>query len=149
MSAESGKVIDNEGQIRKLIDDLMTAEAAKDIEGSLSPFAADVVSYDVIDPLEYRGVDTIRERLTMWFSSFEGPIVLEFRDLVITAGDDVAFCNGLHHVKGTKTDGSELEMWWRTTLCFAGIEGRWKITHSHDSVPFNMKTGMASLDLRP
>jgi uncharacterized protein (TIGR02246 family) len=149
MAAETKQSIDNEGQIRELIDTLLAAESAKDVEGSLAPYITDVVSYDLIDPLQYNGVDTIRERLNQWFSSFEGPIGIEFRDLEVTAGDDVAFCNGLHHVNGTKTDGEKLEMWWRTTLCLRKIDGSWTITHSHDSVPFNMNTGMASLDLKP
>ena len=86
MAAETKQVIDNEAQIRKLIDDMVAAEAAKDVEASVSPFAPDVVSYDVIEPLEYRGVEAIRKRLGQWFSSFEGPIGIEFRDLAVTAG---------------------------------------------------------------
>jgi ketosteroid isomerase-like protein len=81
--------------------------------------------------------------------SFEGPIGIEFRELDVVAGDELEFCHGLHHVNGTKTDGTKLEMWWRTTLCLRRIEGSWTINHSHDSVPFNMDNGMASLDLKP
>jgi ketosteroid isomerase-like protein len=40
-------------------------------------------------------------------------------------------------------------MWWRTTLCFRKIDEKWMLTHSHDSVPFNMETGKASLNLEP
>jgi uncharacterized protein (TIGR02246 family) len=149
MPADTKPAIDNEGQIRDLVDAMVAAARAKDIDGSVAPYAADVVSYDLVDPLQYDGVDAIRERLKMWFSSFEGPIDLELRDLKVTADDDIAFCYGLHHVNGTRTDGGKLEMWWRTTLCFAKIDGRWTITHSHDSAPFNVKTGMASLDLKP
>ena len=149
MTAETRQTMDNEGQIRELIDALAAAEAAKDVEGSVAPYATDVVSYDLINPLQYNGVDTIRKRLDQWFSSFEGPIEIEFRDPVISAGDDVAFCHGLHHVNGTKTDGTKLEMWWRTTLCLRKIDAKWTITHSHDSVPFNMENNMASFDLKP
>lgn len=149
MSAETKHAVDNEGQIREMIDTLLAAESAKDVDGSVAPYIKDVVSYDLIDPLQYNGVDTIRERLNQWFSSFDGQIVIEFRDLKVTAGNDVAFCHGLHHVNGTKKDGAKLEMWWRTTLCLSKIDEKWTITHSHDSVPFNMETGMSSLDLKP
>lgn len=148
MTAEAKKVTENE-QIRNLIDTWVQAVREKDVEGSAAPYASDVISYDLVNPLRYNGSDMIRKRLTEWFASFEGPIGIEFRDLDVTAGDDVAFCHGLHHVDGTKTDGTKLEMWWRTTLCLSKIEGRWTITHSHDSVPFNMENGMASLDLKP
>ena len=148
MTAEAKKVTENE-QIRNLIDTWVQAVREKDVEGSAAPYASDVISYDLVDPLRYNGSEMIRKRLTEWFASFDGPIGIEFRDLHITAGDDVAFCHGLHHVDGTKTDGTKLEMWWRTTLCLSKIEDRWTITHSHDSVPFNMENGMASFDLKP
>lgn len=148
MTAEAKKVTENE-QIRNLIDTWVQAVREKDVEGSAAPYASDVISYDLVNPLRYNGSDMIRKRLTEWFASFEGPIGIEFRDLDVTAGDDVAFCHGLHHVDGTKTDGTKLEMWWRTTLCLSKIEGRWTITHSHDSVPINMENRMASFDLKP
>lgn len=149
MAAETKQLIDSEGQIRKLIDTWMDAVRAKDVDGSVSPYASDVIAYDLVNPLQYNGSNLIRKRLTEWFSSFEGPIGIEFRDLEVSAGDEVAFCHGLHHVNGTRTDGSKLEMWWRTTLGLRKIEGRWTVTHSHDSVPFNMENGMASFDLKP
>jgi ketosteroid isomerase-like protein len=46
-------------------------------------------------------------------------------------------------------DGKRLEMWWRSTVCYQRIEGRWMVTHEHNSVPFDPQTGKASLDLRP
>ena len=67
----------------------------------------------------------------------------------IAAGDDVAFAYGLSHVSATKADGGSLDMWWRATLCFRRIEGEWMAVHEHNSVPFNMENGQASLDLEP
>jgi hypothetical protein len=29
------------------------------------------------------------------------------------------------------------------------MDGKWTVTHEHDSVPFNVESGKASLDLRP
>jgi ketosteroid isomerase-like protein len=40
-------------------------------------------------------------------------------------------------------------MWWRVTVCYRKIDGRWKIAHEHNSVPFNVNNGKASLDLKP
>jgi len=40
-------------------------------------------------------------------------------------------------------------MWWRSTVCYRKTEGSWKITHEHNSVPFNVETGKPSLDLEP
>lgn len=40
-------------------------------------------------------------------------------------------------------------MWVRATICFRKIEGKWMITHEHNSTPFDVETGRASLDLQP
>ncbi|HYR83714.1 MAG TPA: SgcJ/EcaC family oxidoreductase [Terriglobia bacterium] len=135
--------------IRALIDDWVKAIRARDVNGSLANFAPDVVSFDLIDPLRYVGSDSVRTRLEAWFSSFQGTIGYDVRDLNIIASDEVAFCHSLNHVNGTKTDGKTIDMWWRATVCFREIDGKWIVTHSHSSVPFDMDSGKASLDLKP
>ena len=40
-------------------------------------------------------------------------------------------------------------MWNRATLCFRKIDGKWRIMHEHDSVPFDPETGLASTNLEP
>jgi ketosteroid isomerase-like protein len=51
---------------------------------------------------------------------------------------------------GTKTDGEEVDLWFRATACFRREDGRWRITHMHNSVPFAMDgSGKALLSLRP
>jgi len=40
-------------------------------------------------------------------------------------------------------------MWWRETACYRKVEGEWLITHQHSSVPFDVESGKASLDLKP
>ena len=139
----------DEAQIRKLMDDRAKAIRAKDVNGCMSHYAPDVLSFDVVNPLRKTGLDACRTRTVEWFSSFQGPIGFENRDLSVTTGDDVAFCHSLNRVNGTKTDGGKLEMWWRATVCFRKIENKWMITHEHASVPFDVKTGLASLDLKP
>ena len=146
--ATGNKSVD-EIQIRGLIEDKIKAVRAKDIDGATSNYAPDVLSFDVINPLQYIGSDAIKKRLGDWFSSFQGSIGFEIRDLSITVGGDVAFSHSLNHVSATKTDGVKLDMWWRETACYRKLDGRWVITHQHTSVPFDMESGKASLDLRP
>lgn len=148
MTGENSHAVD-EAQIRELIEGNAAAVRATDIEGAMSNYAPDVLLFDLINPLQNSGLDALRKRLEQWFSSFQSPIGYELRDLSITAGDDVAFCNSLNHVSATKTDGVKLDMWWRATLCFRKIGGKWMITHGHTSVPFDMESGIASLDLKP
>src|SRR5262245_56569831 len=78
-----------------------------------------------------------------------GPIGYELRGLDVVAGEDVAYLHGLNHVEGTATGGDELDMWWRSTLGLRKQGGEWQATHSHTSVPFDMETSKALLDLQP
>ena len=95
------------------------------------------------------GSDASKKRAEDWFSSFAGSIGYEIRDLSITAGDSVAFSHGLSHVSARRTDGGQLDMWWRTTVCFRKIDEKWTVTHEHNSVPFDVESGKASLDFKP
>ena len=138
-----------EGQIRNLMNDWVKAIRAKDCDTLMSNYAPGVLLFDLITPLQYVGSEAGRQRMEEWFGSFRGPIEFETRNLSITAGDDVAFCHSLNRVSGTMTDGENVDMWWRATVCFRKIGGRWMIAHEHSSVPFDTETGRASLDLKP
>ena len=145
----TGNMEIDEVQIRRLIDDKVKAVRARDIDGATSSYALDVLSFDVVNALQYHGSDAIGKRLAEWFASFQGPIGLEIRDLSITVDGAVAFSHCLNHVSATTTDGGVLDMWWRETACYRKLERKWLVTHQHSSVPFDAKSGKASLDLKP
>jgi ketosteroid isomerase-like protein len=132
-----------------LIDGAVKAIRAKDVDGALSNYAPDVLLFDVVNPLRYVGLGSARKRLSEWFSSFQGPIGYELRDLTVAAGDDVAFSHSLNRVNATTTAGKRLDMWWRATVCYRRVGGKWMVTHAHSSVPFDPETGQASLALEP
>ena len=68
----------------------------------------------------------------------------------ITAGDEVAFAHGLIHMTGRKTDGEQVDLWFRQTVGLKLLHGAWKIVHEHDSVPFYMDGSFrAAVDLKP
>ena len=138
-----------EAEIRALIEDQAKAIRAKDVDGSLSSYAPDVLLFDVVNPLRSTGSGAARKRLAEWFSSFEGPLGFEQRDLGIRAQHDVAFVHSLNRVTATTIDGTTLDMWWRATVCWRRTGGTWRITHEHASVPFESASGQASLGLKP
>ncbi|MEH2358344.1 YybH family protein [Nostoc sp.] len=148
MTTENSKS-NNEAQIRTIIEERVKAVRDKDINALLSNHAPDILSFDVINPLQYIGVDTVRERAKKWVSSYQGSIGYEILDLNITTGETVAFCHYLYRVSGTLTDGRKVEMWVRATVCLREIDGKWMIVHEHQSVPFDPETGKASLNLKP
>ncbi len=141
--------MNSESEIHKIINDSIEAIRAKNIEKLMPGYAPDVVQFDVVDPLQYKGSDGIKKRMNDWFSSFKSPIGYDVRELEITASENIAFCHSLNGVNAIKTDGGKLEMWWRTTMCFRKIGSKWLITHVHSSVPFDPVTGKASTELKP
>lgn len=108
-----------------------------------------VVTFDVVGPLRGEGKASARERAAEWPASYAGPVAWEERDVRIIADGDVAFSHGLSHVTGTLKSGDDVDMWFRTTLGFRRIDGRWLIMHEHGSDPFDPATGKASLELKP
>jgi PhnB protein len=53
-------------------------------------------------------------------------------------------------MRGTKTDGEKVDLWFRQTLGLARHADIWKIVHEHESVPFYMDGSYrAAVDLKP
>jgi uncharacterized protein (TIGR02246 family) len=139
----------DEAQIRQLIEQWAQALHAKDLNTLMSYYAPDILTFDILPPLQYQGVDAYRKNFETWFAAVQGPIKYETRDLRITTGEDVALCHSLNRVRSTRITGETTETWVRVTVGFQKIEGLWKITHEHVSVPCDMETSRALLDLQP
>jgi ketosteroid isomerase-like protein len=137
-----------ENQIRSLIDDWARAMRAKDVDSVMAHYAPHSVTFDLAPPLISTSADATG--LQAWFSTWQGPIGYQIRDLNITAADDAAFCHSLNRLSGTKTDGERADIWFRQTLCLRKIGGEWRIMHQHESVPFYMDGSYrAAVDLKP
>ena len=148
MTTENSRAAD-EARISEIIEERVRVIRAKDVDALMSAHAPDVVMFDVLDPLRYAGSEAVRERAGQWLSWYQAPVGYEVRDLSVTAGDGAAFCHYLYRVTGTMTNGREVDMWVRSTVCFRKMEGAWVVAHEHTSVPFNAESGRASVDLKP
>jgi hypothetical protein len=75
----------DEADIRQRIDRLVEALRAMDLEGVMSLYAPDIVSFDIVPPLRHVGAKAKEKNY-------------EIRDLTLTLGDDVAFGHSLNRV---------------------------------------------------
>ena len=148
MAVEETKKND-EAEIKRVIEGGVEAVRARDIDGVMSIYAPEVVSFDIVPPLRYIGADAFRKVWEEVFSSFQGPIDYEIHDLSITVGDDVAFTHSLNRISGTLNTGQKTDLWLRWTACFRKINGKWLIVHHQNSVPADLETGKALLSLKP
>jgi ketosteroid isomerase-like protein len=138
-----------EQELRDVVEDRVRAVRAKDRAALAKYPADDVVTFDVLPPLNSRGSGPVLEHLDQWFDSYAGPIAYAVRDLEVTAEGDLGFASFLYHVGGTLKTGGEVDMWVRATLCFRRLGGAWRILHDHESVPFDPATGRALITLEP
>jgi ketosteroid isomerase-like protein len=139
-------------QIRDLLSRQTTAIRERDIAKATENYSPEVVIFDVVGPLAYTdGSASVKVRLQQWLASFKEGATLQFEmvDLSVTAGETLAFSRSFNHVSSTLEKGGSLDMYWRETLTWEKLDGKWKITHAHSSVPFDPTTGKASTGLKP
>ena len=148
MAVEEHKKND-EAEIQRVLEGGVEAIRDKNIEGVMSLYAQEVVSFDIVPPLRYIGADAFRKVWEEVFFVYQGPIDYEIHDLSITVGDDVAFTHSLNRISGTMNTGQKTDLWLRWTACFRKINGTWLIVHHHNSVPADLQTGRAVLSLKP
>lgn len=132
-----------EGAIRARL----RALSAKDAKAVFDCETSDFVCYSLAPPLVSTGG---LEGLDAWFDTWAGPIGYELRDLAITAGPATAYAHALVRMSGRKTDGVEVDLWFRQTLGLRRDGATWKIAHEHDFTPFYMDGSFrAAVDLTP
>eukprot|EP01116_Phalansterium_solitarium_P007762 TRINITY_DN2066_c0_g2_i2.p2 TRINITY_DN2066_c0_g2~~TRINITY_DN2066_c0_g2_i2.p2 ORF type:complete len:333 (+),score=90.80 TRINITY_DN2066_c0_g2_i2:46-999(+) len=129
-------------EIRALIQSWREAFAAKDVDGMLANYAPDVVFFDLKPPFALEGVESVRNMWKAAMPHFPPKFTTTHDDLHIAVGADVAFASAIAHTK-FEADSHETFS-CRVTLGFRKIDGRWLVTHEHNSLPYNPETGKAA-----
>ncbi len=141
-----------ETEIQQFLMDFASTIRSGNIDEIMLYYADDVVAYDMMPPLDFRGVETYRKSWEDCFTNyFQFPVAFDYRDQKIFAnGSTYAFCHSLVHMTGkAKKDGREMEAWMRNTLGLKKFGKDWKIIHEHNSVPLEMETGIGLMNLKP
>ena len=136
-------------QIRRLLEQWAKAVRAKDPDGIFAHYAPDILAFDGIGRLQFKGRDAYRRHWEACLEMCSGPMIFEIHELDIEARDDLAFGHYLSRCGGTGADGKEQAGWFRVTVCWRKRNGRWKVAHEHFSAPFDPVSGKALLDLEP
>jgi ketosteroid isomerase-like protein len=139
----------DEADIRRRLDRFLAAVRAMDLEGVRPIYAADLVSFDIVPPLEHLGADAKMKNWANVFATYGRPLGYEIRDLTISVGNGVAFARSLNRIEGTMKSGNKNGYWLRWTTGWRKIDGNWLIAHDQVSVPVDFQSGKAMLDLEP
>ncbi|MGF1623850.1 MAG: YybH family protein [Alphaproteobacteria bacterium] len=139
-----------EDEIRAVFDSWHRAVLDHDVERIMTHYAPDIVAFDAVDSLQFKGHDGYRRQWAMGFDMLKGgQMVFDVSDLAITAADDVGFAHGLCRCGGVSKDGVEETGWMRFTACYRKRNGQWLVVHEHFSVPFDMQSAKPLFDLQP
>jgi len=126
--------MNNELQIKTLIENWAAAVRNKDMEGILAHHAADVVMFDVPPPFQSRGIDAYRKTWDVFFK-YTKPGVFDILELHITADEHVAFAYATMKCADKSAGGDYVELPFRLTIGLKKTDDQWVIVHEHHSVP--------------
>jgi ketosteroid isomerase-like protein len=122
----------NEDLIRTLVEDWAKAVRAQDMSGAVAHHSADIVMFDVPEPLQWMGIDEYRKTWELFFANSPGgPGSFDLAELQITAGDEVAWCHALIKVGESSA---------RLTMGLRRENGQWAIAHEHHSYPWPLSS---------
>jgi ketosteroid isomerase-like protein len=119
------------GQIKTLIEAWADAVRRHDLAGVLAHHHPDIVMFDVPPPLRSRGMDEYRKTWDLFFRYHQPGQAFDIEELDITAGQDVAFAVAMMRCVDNTVGGFP----FRLTVGLRNIDGEWRITHEHHSVP--------------
>ena len=79
-----------ETEIRQLIERWMQAVRDRDIPNIIAPYADDIVAFDAIQALQFKGKATYQAHWEMCMGMCPGPMVFEYAELTVHAAGDLA-----------------------------------------------------------
>ncbi|MFA7942336.1 nuclear transport factor 2 family protein [Pseudomonas brenneri] len=136
-------------EISTLIEQWKQAVTAKDVDKIVSFYAQDIVAFDAVTALQFKGRKAYKAHWQACMEMCPGGGIFEFHQMNIVAATDSAFAHWLARCGGTGPDGVEKVCWMRVTAGYQRINGQWQVVHEHWSAPFDMQSGTALFDLQP
>jgi ketosteroid isomerase-like protein len=138
-------------EIQEVIERKAALLETGDAKAILSYYAPSFVEYSLAPPLRQPGDGRDPAPLEEWMANFEAPPRREITRLEIITDGDVAFATSIDRLSAVPRGSAEgFTLWFRVTLGLRRVDGRWLITHEHESVPFEMDGSFrASTGLTP
>jgi len=136
-------------EIRGWLDHWRKGVSAKDVDRVMELYTEDVLAYDLVPPLQYIGKAAYRADWQQFFAQYESDLRVETHDLHVGGNCDLGYATGLQMISGTLKHGQKSGVWVRFTSLYRKVNGKWLDFHDHVSVPVELESGKALLDLKP
>lgn len=127
-----------EREVRDVHTDWSLGTVAKDLDALMSHIAPEIVSYEHAGPLEYVGVDAVREVCATGLAASPHGVEMDTPELAVRVGADLAVSWGIDRIREREPDGTTAEAQSRGTRVFVRRDGRWLMVHQHLSHPKNL-----------
>jgi uncharacterized protein (TIGR02246 family) len=132
---ETPERVDDEAQVRALIERWSKAVRDENRAGIRADHDSDILMFDVPPPFLSRGLDAYMATWEAFLSNSEKPVTLAFRDVKLTCGQDVAFATAIGKCVNIDSHGAREPLEFRLTMGLRKIDGKWRVTHEHHSLP--------------
>ena len=120
------------------------------IEKIMSYYSNDIVAFDMMPPLCFYNKSTYKKNWEKCFTDyFAFPVNFSFEQQKINVSGELAVVRSFVHMSGDSIHGENMECWLRNTMELKQIDGRWLITHEHNSVPIDEITMKGMMHLTP
>lgn len=140
-----------QAEVDALYKQWLAAVAKKDVNAIMACYTDDVVAFDAIMALQFKGKQAYGEHWRQcmeYCPAGDKEMIFEIHHLAVQAQADTAFTHALVRCgfkEGEKVDAS----WMRMSSGLIRQGGQWKIAHEHFSAPFEMPSGKAMFYLSP
>lgn len=125
----------NEQEVREIIESWAASVRSRDIDGVLRRHAEDLLMFDVVGPVELRGLKAYRTTWLEQFFPWHGENGrFDLNNLSVFASDRLAFATALIQCAGME-EGQPVAFTLRLTVGLEKISGEWTIVHEHHSEP--------------
>src|SRR5258707_12380879 len=116
MTSNKSQDVNNEAQIRALIERWAKAVREEDRAVIRADHDADILMFDVPPPFLSRGLDAYMATWETFFASAEKPVSFAFHDVEVTCSADVAFATAVGRCVNIDTDGKREPLEFRLTM---------------------------------
>lgn len=120
-----------EAEIRTMLDGWSAAVRGHDLDGATRGRSADIVMFDVPEPLQSKGMEAYRDTWRLYFRD-PGSRLFELRETQVVAGEDVAWVSAILRCTTDEAPAGRLTMGLRR------VGGAWVVEHEHHSFPLPM-----------
>jgi ketosteroid isomerase-like protein len=118
-----------------IVESWAEAVRRKDIDGVVAHHAPDMLMFDVVPPLQARGLEAYRRSwIDLFFPWYGQNGRFDLSEVNVVAGEGAGFATGLIHCAGTEND-KRVEFTLRLTVGFEKRNGVWTVVHEHHSEP--------------